>query len=136
MRGLNPAIKDNLVSIVDRPSTLMGWENIIIQVDTNLHQRDLERKDESKHTKTKDTSKSHASSSTPTVPSTTTTSDVVPMEVDTTRLARGKLTQQEHAYRFKNNLCLYCGKSGHLVDVCFARKKKYPDTGKVKPESK
>ena len=40
MHGLNPAIKDNLVSIVDCPSTLMGWENIIIQVDANLYQRD------------------------------------------------------------------------------------------------
>ena len=42
MKGLKPAIKDNLVSIIDRPLTLMGWENIIIQVDANLHQQDLE----------------------------------------------------------------------------------------------
>jgi hypothetical protein len=139
MRGLNPAIKDNLVSIVDRPSTLLGWENIIIQVDANLHQRDIERKDESRksnHQSSTSNSRSHSSSSTPAVPSTSTTSDVVPMEVDATRVARGKLTQAERDHRFKNNLCLYCGKPGHLVDACYARKKKYPDSGKAKPESK
>jgi Retrotransposon gag protein len=138
MRGLKPAIKDNLVSIVDRPNTLLGWENIIIQVDANLHQRDIERKDESRSTKSNgnQTSKSLPSSSTSAVPSTSATSDVVPMEVDAVRVARGKLTQEERDHRFKNNLCLYCGKPGHLVDACFARKKKYPDTGKAKPESK
>ena len=30
-------IKDNLVSIIDQPLTLISWENIIIQVDANLH---------------------------------------------------------------------------------------------------
>lgn len=142
MRGLKPTIKDNLVSIVDRPTTLMGWENIIIQVDANLHQRDIERKDESK-TKSKESnnhhaSKSQSSTSTPvyTPPVASTTSDVVPMEIDAVRVARGKLTQEEHDHRFKNNLCLYCGKLGHLVDACFACKKKYPDSEKAKPESK
>ena len=38
MKGSKPAIKDNLVSIIDQPLTLMGWENITIQVDANLHQ--------------------------------------------------------------------------------------------------
>lgn len=143
MRGLNPAIKDNLVSIVDRPSTLLGWENIIIQVDANLHQRDIERKSETKGAKSRDnnqssssTSRSTTSSSTPAASSTSTASDVVPMEVDATRVSKGKLTQEERDHRFKNNLCLYCGKPGHLVDACFARKKKYPDSGKAKPESK
>jgi hypothetical protein len=144
MRGLKPTIKDNLVSIVDRPTTLMGWENIIIQVDANLHQRDIERKDESK-SKSKDSSsnnhlpaKTQPSSSTPayTPPPVSTTTDVVPMEVDAVRVGRGKLTQEERDYRFKNNLCLYCGKPGHLVDVCLACKKRYPDSGKAKPESK
>ena len=133
MWGLNPAIKDNLVSIINWPSTLLGWENIIIQVDANLH---IERKDESQKSKDNhqsSTSNSHPSSSTPAVSS---TSNVVPMEVDATHVARGKLTQQERDHRFKNNLCLYCGKSGHLVDMCFARKRKYPDLGKAKPESK
>ena len=28
MKGLKPVIKDNLISIIDQPPTLMGWENI------------------------------------------------------------------------------------------------------------
>ena len=98
MKGLKPAIKDNLVSIINRPLTLMGWENIIIQVDANLHQRDLERKDESKtktpHSKSSSTAKP-SSSSTPTPTIVSTTPDVVPMEVDSVRTGRGKLTPEE-----------------------------------------
>ena len=48
MKGLKPVIKDNLISIIDWPLTLMGWENIIIQVNANLHQHDLEQKEEPK----------------------------------------------------------------------------------------
>jgi hypothetical protein len=142
MKGLKPTIKDNLVSVVERPLTLVGWENIIIQVDANLHQRDLERKEEStsKHkVSNKPTSTStNSNSNSPLPPVTNTSSDVVPMDVDALRTGRGKLTQEERDYRFKNSLCLYCGKPGHVVDVCLARKKKYPDSnqGKAKPESK
>ena len=42
MKGSKPVIKDNFVSIINQPLTLMGWENIIIQVNANLHQHDLE----------------------------------------------------------------------------------------------
>ena len=139
MKGLKPVIKDNLVSIIDRPVTLMGWENIIIQVNANLHQWDLERKDESKskHTNTSKTSSSKTSStsSTSSLPTVTTTSDVVPMEVDAVRVGCGKLMQEERDYHFKNKLCLYCGQPGHLAS---SHKKKQSDSdqGKAKPESK
>ena len=53
MKELKPAIKDNLVSIIKYPLTLMGWKNIIIQVDANLHQQNLKQKDESKGKSTK-----------------------------------------------------------------------------------
>ena len=84
MKGLKPAIKDNLVSIIDHPLTLMGWENIIIQVDANLHQQDIEWKDKSRNKTTQkpsSTTKS-SSSSTPIPAVMSTTPDVVPMEVD------------------------------------------------------
>ena len=101
MKGLKPAIKDNLVSIIDRPLTLMGWENIIIQVDANLHQRDLERKDESKtktaHQKTSSAAKT-TSSSVPVSNVISTTPDVIPMEVDAVRTGRGKLTAEEREH--------------------------------------
>lgn len=142
MKGLKPAIKDNLVSIIDRPVTLMGWENIIIQVDANLHQRDLERKDETKikHTNGhKSSSSSSKSSSLPTLstlPTASTTPDVVPMEVDTVRVGRGKLTQEERDHRFKNHLCLYCGQPGHIASSHKKKNANSADQGKAKPESK
>jgi hypothetical protein len=135
MKGLKPSIKDNLVSIINRPQTLHGWENIIIQVDANISQREIEKQEESGKKSTKPT---------PLDPSTTTPiiTDVVPMEVDAVRTSsgpRGKLTQAERDYRFKNNLCLYCAKPGHLVNDCPARKARYgdiPKQGKAQPEEK
>ncbi len=29
--------------------------------------------------------------------------------------SKGKLTKEEREYRFKNKLCLYCGKAGHIL---------------------
>ena len=80
------------------------------------------------------------------VPSTATplpvATNVVPMEIDTVRASsapRGKLTQAERDYRIQNKLCLYCGKPGHIVTECYARKAKHGDSlqqGKAKPEEK
>ena len=42
MKGLKPAIKVNLVGIINHPQMLHGWENIIIQVDVNIYQREIE----------------------------------------------------------------------------------------------
>lgn len=82
MQGLKPVMKDILVSIVDCPTTLMGWENIIIQVNANLHQCDIECREEPQ-LKSLSSSKFTTSLSTPTYnPPATTSSDVVPMEVD------------------------------------------------------
>ena len=137
MKGLKPAIKDNLVSIIDQPLTLMGWENIIIQVNTNLHQRDLERKDESKGKSSIHKPSTSSKPSTSTLPTSvvSTTPDVIPMDVDVIRTGQVKLTQEERDYQFKNNLCLYCGKPGHVAS---SHKKKGTDTdqGKARLESK
>ena len=56
-----------------------------------------------------------SSSSTPT-PS----SGPWPMEIDSvhSRLVKGKLPKEELERRIKNNLCLYCGLSGHAKDSC------------------
>jgi hypothetical protein len=137
MKGLKPAIKDNLVSIINRPQTLHGWENIVIQVDANIHQRDIEKREESG----KKPVKPSTDSSSTTDISTPVNSDVVPMEIDaiqTSSAPRGKLTQAERDHRIKNNLCLYCGKAGHTVKD-HPRKTKpsdAPQQGKVQPEEK
>ncbi len=32
--------------------------------------------------------------------------------------SKGKLTKEEREFRFKNKLCLYCGKPGHILQEC------------------
>ena len=80
----------------------MGWENIIIQVDANLHQQDLEWKDESKGKSSNQNPTASTKSVHPTTSTSTTlssTPDVIPMEVDAVWMNRGKLTQEECDHR-------------------------------------
>ena len=107
MKGLKPVIKDNLVSIINCPQTLHGWENIIIQVNANIHQRKIERQEESG----KKPPKPSPSDPSPTPILTPVNFDVIPMEVDALLAPPGpcgKLTQAERDYCIKNNLCLHC----------------------------
>ncbi|KAF5382123.1 hypothetical protein D9615_004195 [Tricholomella constricta] len=48
MKGLKPIVKDALVMVVNRPTTLKEWEPLVISIDTNLHQREVERRIEEK----------------------------------------------------------------------------------------
>ena len=97
----------------------MRLENIIIQVDANIHQREIEKQEEMGKKNTKPSPLEVPSTATP-LPVAT---DVVPMEIDAVRASsapRGKLTQAERDYRIQNKLCLYCGKPGHIVTECYA----------------
>jgi len=40
----------------------------------------------------------------------------------------GRLTPEQHQYRFDNNLCMYCGKQGHKAIDCKAPRQKRPGT--------
>lgn len=61
----------------------------------------------------------------------------MPMDLDAANKKRnytkGPLTQPEKDRRIKNNLCLYCGKPGHVANDCFAKKGKKPSQ-KGKPK--
>ncbi|RDB14615.1 Retrotransposon-derived protein PEG10 [Hypsizygus marmoreus] len=151
MKGLKPSVKDHLVTIVNRPLTLEEWEPLVISIDSNLHQRDIERRLEgnsnakngfAKKKKEKDLSYNTTNSAMYVPPGATTapSSDVVPMDVDaittsTSSAPRGKLTPAERDLRFKNKLCLYCGKPNHVVNDCNARKAKHGEQGKAKPKT-
>jgi hypothetical protein len=47
-------------------------------------------------------------------------SGITPMDIDSldNRSKPKKLTQEERARRIKENLCLYCGESGHRASGC------------------
>ena len=107
MKGLKPAIKDNLISIINRPQTLHGWENIIIQVDANIHQREIEKQEESG----KKPAKTSPPNPLPTSIMTPANTDVVPMDIDAIR------TQAQRDYRVKNNLCPHCGNAPQQAKV-------------------
>ena len=49
-------------------------------------------------------------------------SSLTPMEIDATQTRSKKLTPEERTRRFQNNLCMYCGKSGHFRNDCPERK--------------
>jgi len=147
MKGLKPAIKDNLVGVVDRPETLVAWENIIIQINANLHQHEVEHKEEGR--KLALSSKPNGSLTVPSLPAPSSSSSStlpIPMDVDAistspSTLSRpyGKLLPAERAACIAKGLCLYCGKPGHSVNTCFARKAKHgdaPPQGKVQLKTK
>ncbi|RDB20221.1 Retrotransposon-derived protein PEG10 [Hypsizygus marmoreus] len=150
MKGLKPAVKDALVTITNRPVTLEDWEPLVISIDSNLHQRDVEHRLESKggfvlkKKKEKDPNFNTTNSATYVPPNTSTSNaDVVPMDIDaitastssTSSTPRGKLTATERDLRFKNKLCLYCGKPGHVVNACNARQAKHGQQEKAKPKT-
>ena len=42
----------------------------------------------------------------------------VPMDLDSTRGARGSLSNEERRRRAEANLCAYCGQPGHIISSC------------------
>lgn len=113
---------------------LCRWENIIIQVDANIHQHEIEKQEEMGKKTTKPSPLKAPSTTTPFV-----TTDIVPMEIDAVYASWGKLTEAKQDYCIQNKLCLYCGKPRHIVTDCYAWKAKHGDSsqqGKVKLEEK
>ncbi|KAG6828931.1 hypothetical protein H0H87_009796 [Tephrocybe sp. NHM501043] len=146
MKGLKSSVKDHLVNIIDCSLTLEAWEPLVISIDMNLHQREIEKWLETGKKKTPNHNQSNQHTIQPAthtvtpVTNTSSTSDVVPMEVDSisspgTSKPCGPLTTAEREHCMKNNLCLYCGKEGHKAVECNKHKAKHGDTGKAKPKT-
>ena len=134
-RALPPRIKDEM-SRVGRPSTLRALKELARTLDARHWRRQEEIKQEtrnksssshdnqskSKKSAPNTSSSSSKSISTPSRPSGSNNSSSTPKkpaEDLTGKLGKdGKLTREERQRRFDNNLCLFCGSTGHKVTDC------------------
>ena len=118
-RGLSDTIKDLMLR--DRPSSLDSLIALALQVDERLRERRHERANRTpsfqRNTRFPTQERSHVPvqrSASPPAPS---------KEFEPMQLGRSHLTRDVRAHRIQNNLCLYCGKSGHFIQACEARPK-------------
>jgi hypothetical protein len=133
-QNLKTSVKDMIANtkVNDQPTDFKQYSDWVIDIDNRIHDRELERKAETKSTKQKSTPSYNNStprhSSTPSyVPPPPSTSSALPpgepMEIDASKTskfskARGPLTTEEKERRRKNKLCMYCGGSNHFADSC------------------
>ena len=123
-RGLHDEVKDALVGQVSGTETFEEYIKKCVSLDRQLEQRRLEKA--GKRSGTMSTSltatvpqKSAANANTTSVPSTQGGTQPGPMDLSSG--IRKKLTDEQKQYRRANNLCLYCGESGHFASACPAR---------------
>ena len=110
--GLRGEVKDLMLSFHD-PVDLNALCVLAIRCDNRLFERRQERQLEAAHmVRPTVTMPTHL----PQLPSGSTND---PMHVDAVRFSR--LTNEEKERRRQNNLCLYCGGSGHMVRNCPAK---------------
>jgi hypothetical protein len=110
---LNNDIKDELFRL-DRPENFLAYVHQAIAVEGRLRERRSERHFGSDQRPARNR------------PSAPTSSDgAAPMQIDALQPAQSKptkLTPEERARRFRENLCLYCGNAGHVVTDCTNKK--------------
>jgi transposase InsO family protein len=116
--GLNEDVKDVLATSFVEPDTLEDLIKLCVKIDQRLYDRRLERK-------------TRISSNYSDRQPSGGISAAVPMDLDhlaTQKTKNGKLTREERERRIQNNLCLYCGESGHKVNSCPKRSERSLNT--------
>jgi hypothetical protein len=102
-------VKDLLVGR-DTPDTFDEYVSLCIRLDNSWREREQDRQDSKGQTPRISTKSDSTSSS-----STAVGTHSGPMDISAGR--RGPLTKQEKNHRRDNNLCMYCGKSGHFAST-------------------
>ena len=143
-KGLKSEVKDLMTTV--KPSTVFDdFMRQVIDFDNRYHEREVERRHESKTKSTSNANTSTSQTSAP-APRTTFTTSVpshapapaappsanngpVPMEVDAT--GHKHLTVAERQRRRNSGLCLYCSEGGHVVADCPTLKQKGKAKGKA-----
>ena len=117
--GLRPEVKDLLVGR-DAPAAFGDYVQLCIRLDNSWRARQAERRSEHAPSSASSAQPPGSSGSQPQAspqPRTTATGSTPgPMDVSAGR--RGPLSDREKAHRRANNLCMYCGKSGHFITAC------------------
>jgi hypothetical protein len=136
--GLKSEVKDAMVYADAEPANVNELSTIAIKLDNRLHERRLEGKPRNSFARQGPQPPFRSSSRTGSAPNSSSSSGPRPMDLDATKTTRFKpLTNEERLRRMKENLCLYCGKSGHRVDSCpeKARKPKGRLQATLSPDS-
>jgi hypothetical protein len=122
--GLKPEVKYAL-AIMDRDfKTVEELSETAVRLDNRI----FEQRSEENKSKEREKSASNARNSSNNAPVAShtprdTSSDPIPMNIDATSGRKFQpLTQEEKDRRRKNNLCLYCGQSGHILNNCPIKK--------------
>ncbi len=123
--GLKDAIKDELAK-EDRPEMLGDLVRKAVKIDNRLFER---RQEKGNFVGGRTSSQIHTPFKSRQGTSSAPYYGPQPMELDATQgeppqKKFSKLTAAERSYRRTHNLCLYCGKAGHMVNKCYLAKNK------------
>ena len=138
-KGLPNRIKDE-VSRIGKPSTLSGMRQLIQQIDARYWERQSEISRESKKSDNKsgeqksnksaksapsssknqssDNKSASSSNERPNPDSSGSSGQNKKPDLSSKLGKDGKLTSEERACRFANNLCMFCGGTGHKASEC------------------
>ena len=122
--GLKETVKDSLALVPEEPEDFKDYQDLCIRLDNRI----FERKQDSRGQTNKSSSASnhrkpsaHTNTPKPQI-QVSTYSRGTPMDLDASANRKYKpLTPQERQHRMQNQLCLYCGKSGHRARDCPAK---------------
>lgn len=118
--GLKDHVKD-ILSQEEKPTSLDALVRKAILIDN----RDFERRTEKKNLNTASRTQSTLPNAPPAMSQAPTKDTSTPMDLSqVVSKKREKLTETEKSHRIQNNLCLYCGNSGHKVAQCSLAPKK------------
>lgn len=130
--GLKPEVKDALALVVDEPDTFQDFQNLCVKIDNRLYERKQEAR--GGFVKPPQHKTHHHNNNQRRVPPrpdfkpqmhVRQVSMPMTMDIDASTERRFKpLTPTEKQHRIQNNLCLYCGKAGHRVNDCPAKRPK------------
>jgi hypothetical protein len=127
-KALSDDVKDEFCKL-DRPAFIEDFYTLAIRIDNRIFARRREKQGQGYNSQKVDVRrKSHFDPHPPKINQPRDDPMVLGMA---TRATRGPLSSEEREHRKVNNLCMYCGTSGHVVADCSVRSKSKQTLGKA-----